>query len=701
MEHSVTRRRAGWAGAGLLLLGILLSIVVFNGSTTARAETGQKALILASSVSGGAASIEAQEAAAAGFGPIDVVDDATWSTMSAAQFADYQLVVVGDPTCNVLPQAVTTNATNLADAVMARAGGNTRVGNRVLIGTDPVFHTNFTKPEAKHLITSGINFAGVRDGATNLYLDFTCNDPDYDGNGQPDGLDTLLPKLTVDPTPGWTENAGPPCGGSVSLISNADQFSILHSSDIQGWFCSVHESFPTFPSDWIPLAVATDTPTAPTCGTDVDTGQPACGEAYVLIAGSGITASAPNLALDPKEATNPVGTTHTVTATVTNSDHQPQSGVPVTFVVTGANAGATGTCVPADCTTDANGHVTFTYTGANAGDDTIVASIDVDGSRQTATAAKTWEAARLPNVSVDDASVTEGNTGYSPATPMSFHVTLNTASTMPADVELKTTDGTATSPADYQGGLVKVHFDPGETSKTVVVNVNGDLIDEPDEQFTVDLQNPVGAVIDDGHGVGTIRDDDRNGTFSCRAAALKIGTLEGFVANGADDPCKDEDNGVLNARLTGSGSVLTAQAVKTTTDSTPDNPAVTPVKPTDGATAHAETLGLTLTSGVNVVKVSVLKADAAVSCTTGTPKLSSSGNVALISVNGRPVGDTGAPVTVPLVLATLRLNEVTTTSNRITRRALVLDNLFLPDIVVSEATADFHGNPCASADPRR
>ena len=80
-----------------------------------------------------------------------------------------------------------------------------------------------------------------------------------------------------------------------------------------------------------------------------------------------------------------------MTATVSNSDDTPRADELVTFVVTGANAGAAGTCVPADCKSNGSGKVSFTYTGTNAGDDTINASITVDGSTQTATATKTWE----------------------------------------------------------------------------------------------------------------------------------------------------------------------------------------------------------------------------------------------------------------------------------------------------------------------
>jgi hypothetical protein len=373
-----------------LVTALLVLVAAFALAPTPNAETGKKALILGTSVTGGAASREAVRATALGF-TVTVVDDSTWASMTAGQFADYQLVIVGDPTCGLLPQVVSQNAVALADAVMARGGGsvNTMAGNRLLIGTDPVFH--FSQGGNK-LIDAGIDFAGVQEGATGLYLDFTCRDIDYDSNGVPDGQDKLLPLLTI-ATPNWTQDQSPPCGGDVSLISNAAQFSSLHSSDLRGWSCSVHESFPTFPTDWSPLAIATDTASHPTCGNDVDTGTAECGEAYLLVAGSGIVSTAPNLSLSPTTATNPVGTPHTVTATVTKPDGSPAGGVHVTFVVTGANAGATGVCNPPTCDSNASGHVTFTYTGTNTGNDTIHASITVSGSTQTATAQKTWTSA--------------------------------------------------------------------------------------------------------------------------------------------------------------------------------------------------------------------------------------------------------------------------------------------------------------------
>jgi hypothetical protein len=99
------------------------------------------------------------------------------------------------------------------------------------------------------------------------------------------------------------------------------------------------------------------------------------------------------ISVSPLESSNPTGTSHTVTANVHAVGGTPVVvGQLVAFSVTGVNAGATGTCVPADCKSDANGNVRFTYLGAKGvGDDTVKASFtDTAGSLQTATAQKHW-----------------------------------------------------------------------------------------------------------------------------------------------------------------------------------------------------------------------------------------------------------------------------------------------------------------------
>ncbi len=106
---------------------------------------------------------------------------------------------------------------------------------------------------------------------------------------------------------------------------------------------------------------------------------------------------------------------------------------------------------------------------------------------------------------INDVSVVEGNTGTTDAV---FTLSLSASSTSEVAVDFVTTTATATADVDYQGRSGTVRFAPGETLASVSIPVVGDLQDELDETFTVDLSNPVGGTIDDAQGVGTIVDDD-------------------------------------------------------------------------------------------------------------------------------------------------------------------------------------------------
>jgi uncharacterized repeat protein (TIGR01451 family) len=112
---------------------------------------------------------------------------------------------------------------------------------------------------------------------------------------------------------------------------------------------------------------------------------------------------------------------------------------------------------------------------------------------------------RQAQLSIGDASVTEGNTGTATAT---FAVSLSFASTHTATVQYTTADDTATAPSDYQAASGTLTFAPGTTTQNVSVTVKGDAILEPSETFTVGLSSPTTAAIADGQGVGTILNDD-------------------------------------------------------------------------------------------------------------------------------------------------------------------------------------------------
>jgi uncharacterized repeat protein (TIGR01451 family) len=92
--------------------------------------------------------------------------------------------------------------------------------------------------------------------------------------------------------------------------------------------------------------------------------------------------------LSPASATNPVGTQHTVTATLQDNLGNPVANRQVNFeVVSGPQAGLT-----AMSQTDATGRTTFTYTGTAAGTDQIVArTVNSRGETITSnTATKEW-----------------------------------------------------------------------------------------------------------------------------------------------------------------------------------------------------------------------------------------------------------------------------------------------------------------------
>ena len=111
----------------------------------------------------------------------------------------------------------------------------------------------------------------------------------------------------------------------------------------------------------------------------------------------------------------------------------------------------------------------------------------------------------MPQVAVDDRRVTEGDDG--PTTAL-FTVSLSNPSAFGVSVDVTTADQSAGAPDDYGPVSTAVGFAPGETAKTIAVDVTGDTDDEFDETFTLDLSNPSGAIVVGDQGVGTIFDDD-------------------------------------------------------------------------------------------------------------------------------------------------------------------------------------------------
>lgn len=132
----------------------------------------------------------------------------------------------------------------------------------------------------------------------------------------------------------------------------------------------------------------------------------------------------------------------------------------------------------------------------------VRAESDADPSNNAAT---TSTLAVMPALSINNASVLEGNSGY---TPILFAVQLQPPTPKEVWVSFTTVDGTATAGSDYlpRSGLLK--FAPYQTNETIMTYVIGDTNIEPDETFTFVLSDPVNAILGTAVGTGTIINDD-------------------------------------------------------------------------------------------------------------------------------------------------------------------------------------------------
>jgi hypothetical protein len=116
-----------------------------------------------------------------------------------------------------------------------------------------------------------------------------------------------------------------------------------------------------------------------------------------------------------------------------------------------------------------------------------------------------WPPPDAPSVTINDVTVSEGNTGAAIAT---FTVSLSAAYSQPITVHFVTGDATATAGSDYTAASGNVTFAPGQTSRPIAIAVIGDRLPEANETFFVSLSNPVNATINVGQAIGTLVDDE-------------------------------------------------------------------------------------------------------------------------------------------------------------------------------------------------
>jgi hypothetical protein len=110
-----------------------------------------------------------------------------------------------------------------------------------------------------------------------------------------------------------------------------------------------------------------------------------------------------------------------------------------------------------------------------------------------------------PTLSIGDASVVEGDRGSS---KLQFTVSRSGSSEGTVGVSYRTVDGSARAKSDYKAASGTLVFQPGVSSQTITIAVTGDHKREPNETFTVEIFNAVGASVTDAVATGTILNDD-------------------------------------------------------------------------------------------------------------------------------------------------------------------------------------------------
>jgi hypothetical protein len=172
------------------------------------------------------------------------------------------------------------------------------------------------------------------------------------------------------------------------------------------------------------------------------------------------------------------------------------------------------------------GIATFTYRATNAIKPSNIATVSIGV---------------VPSLSIADAQVVEGNSG---AHTVSLTVTLSQPSAQAVTLNVTTRDVTTTSTRTADNDFVPLStplsFSPGQTTRTVDVQILGDTGDESNETFLVTLGSPTNAVIGRGQATVTIIDDDGSSN-SCtprpdvltRTRSVAAGALEVTISSSA------------------------------------------------------------------------------------------------------------------------------------------------------------------------
>ena len=215
--------------------------------------------------------------------------------------------------------------------------------------------------------------------------------------------------------------------------------------------------------------------------------------------------------------------------------------------------------------------IVFTVTGADGGAARDPLSVSVDTTSHDPAVQDNYAVVTTPisgpapatlAIATIDASAAEGDSG---ATILRFDITRSGDVSGTATVDYYVI-GSAVDLFDFMadGRAGSVTFAPGETIRTVAIQVQGDTAQEADEAFAVKIAGAVGAVIGTDRAVATIVNDDAPpppAPASLSIAALAVTAAEGdtgstsvtFELTRAGDPASAV---TVDYGVTGSGAFV-------------------------------------------------------------------------------------------------------------------------------------------------
>ncbi len=222
------------------LLSVLTVSILMLSVSSAQGATGK--ILVYGPTNLGSPDTEATLAAAAGY-DVTVADSSTWLSMTSFEFAQYNAIVFGDPSCTY------TDTSPWATARLNQFEWSSAVtGPIVVIGTDPMYHQSEFGRQANELTLNAMNFAAGGTG-TGLYVSLSC----YYAY-QASNVD-LLSFFGTFSVYGQGVDGLSSCPNDVGIVDpDHPVMSGITVSGLSNWSCSIHEAFTAYPPDFVPLA---------------------------------------------------------------------------------------------------------------------------------------------------------------------------------------------------------------------------------------------------------------------------------------------------------------------------------------------------------------------------------------------------------------------------------------------------------------